>query len=161
MSRLSKISISSMARVDVHRDHDLDHGVLREGFKLLSDLVKREEADLRVLFLAPRDGGHGIREAAVRSPEAVLPDGIVEHHMKEFAGPVGCLGGDAVKPDAATDAFVDPAWGELFKGGDMDVPVGELVLDDDVASSLVAVPRDLFAAILDRIQRFGVPPPLV
>ncbi len=25
----------------------------------------------------------------------------------------------------------------------------------------VAVPRDLFAAILDRIQRFGVPPPLV
>ena len=25
----------------------------------------------------------------------------------------------------------------------------------------VAVPRDLFAAILDRIQRIGVPPPLV
>ena len=25
----------------------------------------------------------------------------------------------------------------------------------------VAVPRELFAAILDRIQRFGVPPPLV
>jgi len=25
----------------------------------------------------------------------------------------------------------------------------------------VAVPRDLFAAILERIQRFGVPPPLV
>ncbi len=25
----------------------------------------------------------------------------------------------------------------------------------------VAIPRDLFAAILDRIQRFGVPPPLV
>jgi hypothetical protein len=25
----------------------------------------------------------------------------------------------------------------------------------------VAVPRDLFVAILDRIQRFGVPPPLV
>ncbi len=25
----------------------------------------------------------------------------------------------------------------------------------------VAVPRDLFAAILDRIQRFGVPPPLI
>ena len=25
----------------------------------------------------------------------------------------------------------------------------------------VAVPRDLLAAILDRIQRFGVPPPLV
>jgi len=25
----------------------------------------------------------------------------------------------------------------------------------------VAVPRALFAAILDRIQRFGVPPPLV
>ncbi len=25
----------------------------------------------------------------------------------------------------------------------------------------VAVPRDLFAAILDRIQQFGVPPPLV
>ena len=25
----------------------------------------------------------------------------------------------------------------------------------------VAVPRDLFAAILDRIQRFGVPPSLV
>ncbi len=24
-----------------------------------------------------------------------------------------------------------------------------------------AAPRDLFAAILDRIQRFGVPPPLV
>jgi hypothetical protein len=24
----------------------------------------------------------------------------------------------------------------------------------------VAVPRELFAAILDRIQRFGVPPPL-
>ncbi len=24
-----------------------------------------------------------------------------------------------------------------------------------------AVPRELFAAILDRIQRFGVPPPLV
>ncbi len=28
-------------------------------------------------------------------------------------------------------------------------------------SSEVAVPRDLFAAILERIQRFGVPPPLV
>ena len=25
----------------------------------------------------------------------------------------------------------------------------------------VAVPRELFAAILERIQRFGVPPPLV
>jgi len=25
----------------------------------------------------------------------------------------------------------------------------------------VAVPRELFAAILDRIQRFGVPPPLL
>jgi hypothetical protein len=25
----------------------------------------------------------------------------------------------------------------------------------------VAVPRELFSAILDRIQRFGVPPPLV
>ena len=25
----------------------------------------------------------------------------------------------------------------------------------------MAVPRELFAAILDRIQRFGVPPPLV
>ena len=25
----------------------------------------------------------------------------------------------------------------------------------------VAVPRELFAAIVDRIQRFGVPPPLV
>ena len=25
----------------------------------------------------------------------------------------------------------------------------------------VAVPREFFAAILDRIQRFGVPPPLV
>jgi hypothetical protein len=25
----------------------------------------------------------------------------------------------------------------------------------------VAVPRELFGAILDRIQRFGVPPPLV
>ncbi len=25
----------------------------------------------------------------------------------------------------------------------------------------VAVPRELFAAILDRIQRFGVPPPLI
>ena len=25
----------------------------------------------------------------------------------------------------------------------------------------VAVPRELFAAILDRIKRFGVPPPLV
>ena len=25
----------------------------------------------------------------------------------------------------------------------------------------VAVPRELFAAILNRIQRFGVPPPLV
>ncbi len=25
----------------------------------------------------------------------------------------------------------------------------------------VAVPRDLFAAILERIQRFGVPPPLL
>ena len=25
----------------------------------------------------------------------------------------------------------------------------------------VAMPRELFAAILDRIQRFGVPPPLV
>jgi hypothetical protein len=25
----------------------------------------------------------------------------------------------------------------------------------------VAVPRELFTAILDRIQRFGVPPPLV
>ncbi len=25
----------------------------------------------------------------------------------------------------------------------------------------VAVPRELFAATLDRIQRFGVPPPLV
>ena len=25
----------------------------------------------------------------------------------------------------------------------------------------VAVPRELFAAILDRIQRLGVPPPLV
>ncbi len=25
----------------------------------------------------------------------------------------------------------------------------------------VAVPRELFAAILDRIQRFGVPPPVV
>ncbi len=25
----------------------------------------------------------------------------------------------------------------------------------------VAVPRELFAAILDRIQRFGVPPPLM
>ncbi len=25
----------------------------------------------------------------------------------------------------------------------------------------VAVPRDLFAAILERIQRFSVPPPLV
>ena len=25
----------------------------------------------------------------------------------------------------------------------------------------VAVPRDLFAAILERVQRFGVPPPLV
>ncbi len=25
----------------------------------------------------------------------------------------------------------------------------------------VVVPRELFAAILDRIQRFGVPPPLV
>jgi hypothetical protein len=25
----------------------------------------------------------------------------------------------------------------------------------------VAVPRELFAAILDRIQRFGAPPPLV
>ncbi len=27
--------------------------------------------------------------------------------------------------------------------------------------SEVAVPRELFAAILERIQRFGVPPPLV
>ena len=25
----------------------------------------------------------------------------------------------------------------------------------------VAVPRELFAAILERIQRFGVPPPLI
>jgi hypothetical protein len=25
----------------------------------------------------------------------------------------------------------------------------------------VAVPRELFAAILERIQRFGVPPPLL
>ncbi len=25
----------------------------------------------------------------------------------------------------------------------------------------VAVPRELFAAILDRVQRFGVPPPLL
>jgi hypothetical protein len=25
----------------------------------------------------------------------------------------------------------------------------------------VAVPRELFAAILERVQRFGVPPPLV
>ena len=25
----------------------------------------------------------------------------------------------------------------------------------------IAVPRQLFAAILDRIQRFGVPPPLL
>jgi hypothetical protein len=25
----------------------------------------------------------------------------------------------------------------------------------------VAVPRELFAAILDRVQRFGMPPPLV
>jgi hypothetical protein len=30
-----------------------------------------------------------------------------------------------------------------------------------VQTAEVAVPRELFAAILERIQRFGVPPPLV
>jgi hypothetical protein len=34
-------------------------------------------------------------------------------------------------------------------------------LDEAFRLAEVAVPRELFAAILERIQRFGVPPPLV
>jgi len=44
-------------------------------------------------------------------------------------------------------AFMEP---RFLPGDRFSVPKAE-----------VAVPCDLFAAILDRIQRFGVPPPLV
>ncbi|MHC4697511.1 MAG: hypothetical protein ACYTFA_12290 [Planctomycetota bacterium] len=50
------------------------------------------------------------------------------------------------------------AWARLIKIGAKVVRRSRYVT---LQMPEVAVPRDLFAAILDRIQWFGVPPPLV
>ena len=47
---------------------------------------------------------------------------------------------------------------KLIKIGATVVTHSEYVI---IQMAEVAMPRELFAAILDRIQRFGVPPPLV
>jgi len=37
----------------------------------------------------------------------------------------------------------------------------DVSVTNGVMVDVIAVPRELFAAILDQIQRFGVPPPLI
>ncbi len=66
--------------------------MILKSFQLLANFAERQKADLRIIHSPTGNRVHRVGEPPIRRPKPVLSDGVVEHHVQDFAEAVGGFG---------------------------------------------------------------------